>query len=267
MGITNNGGTDDRTLVITLSTVLSVVGVIIIAITVYLCLRRRRKRSKMFNRGITPIDDDEIATWKIRRAADEKSGTRFTSRNSTTNYTRRPSRNAVIQYQSQTRPSTDTVPQSPISYSRKQSFEVPQAPPAAVLAVAPNARTGLTDETVPGDQPFVAIPKRQHSKLSKAPPVSISSQHRPRTSRGSRSSSIRSLGDAWYNENMAVTPRTSSDHAPTRVPARVYSNSAAPPRRSLGENRPFVSTNDNEPLTTVLSPPPLHRTEIGRAIG
>ncbi|KAF3016809.1 hypothetical protein E8E14_009862 [Neopestalotiopsis sp. 37M] len=267
MGITNNSGMDDRTLIITLSTVLSVVGVIIIAITVYLCLRRRRKRSKMFNRGITPIDDDEIATWKIRRAADEKSGTRFTSRNSTTAYTqRRAPRNAVIQYQSQTRPSTDTVPQSPMSYSRKQSFEVPQQPPAAVLAVAPNARTGLTDETVPGDQPFVMIPKRHPSKLSKAPPVSIGS-HRPRTSRGSRSSSIRSVGEGWYNENMAVTPRTSSDHAPTRVPARVYSNSAAPPRRSLGENRPFVSTSDNEPLTTVLSPPPLHRTEIGRAIG
>lgn len=257
---------NDQTLVIILSTVLSVVGLIIVAIAAYLCVRSRRRRAKVFNRGITPIDDEEIASWKIRRANDEKSGTRFTSRNSASTYTqRRAHGNAVIQYQSQTRPSIDTIPQSPSSFSRKQSFEVPQ-PPAAVLAVAPNARTGLTDETIPGDQPFVMV-KRQPSKLSKAPPVSIGTSSRPHTSKGSRSSSIRSFGDAWYGENMTVSPRTSSDHPTARVPTRVYSNSAAPPRISLGERGPYVSANETEPLTTVLSPPPLHRTEIGRAIG
>ncbi|KAK6070196.1 hypothetical protein SCUP234_10256 [Seiridium cupressi] len=267
----SKGGSNDRTLIITLSSVLSVVGLVIIAVSLYLCLRNRRRRAKLFNRGVTPIDDDEIATWKVNRTGNEKGGDRFTSRNSvTSNYTHRkaPS-NSVIQYQSQIRPSIEISPRSPRSFTQKQSFEVPQTPQTAVLAVAPNARSGLTDETVPGDEPFVASPRRQASKkLYKAPPNSPPIGHRPRVSRGSRSSSVRSFADAWYGDNTAISPRTSNDfHSANRVPSRVYSTSTAPPRLSFGEAGPFVSLSDNEPLTTVLSPPPLHRTEIGRAIG
>ncbi|KAI1859551.1 hypothetical protein JX265_006281 [Neoarthrinium moseri] len=256
---TSNDGANNRTLIITLSTVLSVVGVVVISIAVYLCLRNRRRRLKLFNRGITPIDDDEIATWKTNRNVQEKGGDRYTTRRSNSSaYTHRhaPS-NSLIQYQSNVRPSLDTSPQSPRSFIHKQSFEAPQSLPGAVLAKAPNARSGLTDEAVPGDEPFVAPIKRQPSKLNKAPPSS--SSQGPQRTRGSRSSSMRSFADAWYGENMVIhSPRTSYD-TPTRTTSRVYSTSTAPPRLSLSD------TNDH--FATVLSPPPLHRTEIGRALG
>lgn len=265
-----NSGANDQTLVITLSTVLSVVGLVIIAISLYLCLRNRRRRLKLFNRGVTPIDDDEIATWKVNRGFEEKGGDRYTTRNSTTsNRTHRkaPS-NSVIQYQGHVRPSIDASPQSPLSFIGKQSLDIPQTPQTAVLARAPNARFGLTDEIVPGDEPFVTSPKRQTSKLYKAPPNANHIAHRTRVSRSSRASSFRSTDGGWYSENMTNTPRTSNDfHFANRVPSRVYSTSTAPPRVSFGENGAFVSLSDHEPLTTVLSPPPLHRTEIGRAIG
>ncbi|KAH6660614.1 hypothetical protein BKA67DRAFT_530705 [Truncatella angustata] len=271
---TQDVGGNNRTLVITLSTVLSVVGVVVIAITLYLCLRNRRRRAKLFNRGVTPIDDDEIESWKVNRNVNEKGGGRFTSRNSamSTRAHRKAPSNSVIQYQSQIRSSIDAVPQSPRCFIHKHSFEMPQSPQAAVLARAPNARSGLTDETVAGEKPFVTVisPKRQSSRLHKSPPGPNGS--RTRGSRGSRSSSVRSFsfGDTYFGENMTVSPRTSNDyHSANRVPSRVYSTSTAPPRVSFGENlnAAFASLSDHEPLTTVLSPPPLHRTEIGRAIG
>lgn len=267
---TQDSAGNDRTLVITLSSVLSVVGLAILAIVLFLCLRNRRRRMKLFNRGVTPIDDDEIATWKSNRNFNEKNGDRFTSRNPrTSNYThKKVASNSVIQYQGHVRPSTDVAPQSPRSFINKQSFEIPPTPQNAVLARAPNARSGLTDDMVPGDDPFVTWPKRQPSKLSKAPPNLPSLAHHTRSSRVSRANSSRSTNGVWYGENMPISPRTSNDyHSANRVPTRVYSTSTAPPRVSFGENGAFVSLGDHEPLTTVLSPPPLHRTEIGRAIG
>ncbi|KAK4101670.1 hypothetical protein N658DRAFT_531771 [Parathielavia hyrcaniae] len=48
------------------------------------------------------------------------------------------------------------------------SKNLPQTP---IQARAPNARAGLTDESVPGDEPFILTsPKRTPSRLSKLPP-------------------------------------------------------------------------------------------------
>ncbi|KAH9904143.1 hypothetical protein F4778DRAFT_84033 [Xylariomycetidae sp. FL2044] len=239
----------NQTVIITLSTVLSVVGVILVIILAYLCARGRRKRTPLFNRGITPIGDDEIASWKINRTS-EKPEDRYTRRpvrtpNTSTSTRRAPS---VIQYQNDGRPSMDII--SPRSFiNDKYSFDLPRAP-GAVLARAPNARSGLTDETVPGDDPFLPSPKRSPSKLHKSPADS------PTRTRGSRSNSIKSFADHWRG-SFEVSPRISNDSR--RGHSRIYSSSSIPPRLSLGDHEQF----------TGLSPPPSRRKDstIGQAIG
>lgn len=182
----------------------------------------------------------------------EKSPTHSKQGSNTSAYTHRKAP-SLIQYQNHRSPSLDAFPQSPRSFLRNQSLDLPRTPTSAVLARAPNARSGLTDDAVPGDDPFVMLPRRNPSKLSKLP----ASNHR---SRGSRSSSIKSFADNWYGDNMQLSPRTSTDVAGTRNHSRIYSTSTAPPRLSFGD----LNTSD---MLTALSPPPKHQTEIGRAIG
>lgn len=255
-----SGGTSTVTII--LSTVLSVTGVFLIAVAAYLCTGRRRKRLPMFNRGITPIGDDEIATWKSNRSA-EKVTDRYTTRPthsqnpSTSTSTRRAP--SVIQYGG-TRPSFEVPVTSPRSFiSNKHSFDLPQ-PPVAVLARAPNARSGLTDEAVPGDDPFLPSPKRHPSRLHKLPPNPPGAHGR---TKGSRSSSMRSFSEAaWRDAQIeSSSPRGSSD-ANARSHYRIYSNSSIPPP-------PRLSFGDNEQLTG-LSPPPSRRNNdstIGLAVG
>lgn len=259
----DQGATNDhRTLIITLSSVLSVVGLVVIAIGVYLmCLRNRqaRRRLPLFNRGITPIPDDEIASWKVKKPRSEKSPVRYTTRNpGTYGHKKAPSQTpSLIQYHNPGKMSLDYAPHSPMSFLGRHSNDLPQSPQSAVLAKAPNARTGLTDQAVPGDDPFLPAPRRQPSRLHKLP----GSPAAPQRSRGgSRSNSMRSFAEVWYGENMSsLSPRASSEVMPASTRggfSRVYSTSTAPPCLSL--------TDD---MMGGLSPPPPHRTEIGRALG
>ncbi|KAI0893830.1 hypothetical protein F4806DRAFT_503925 [Annulohypoxylon nitens] len=256
-------GNSTSTLTIVLSTILSVVGVILIAAAAYLCTGDRRKRLPMFRikRGITPIGDDEIATWKSNRSA-EKVTDRYTTRPShsqnpsvATSTRRAPS---VIQYHTGGRQSFEVA--SPRSFigDGKYSFDLPQAP-GAVFARAPNARSGLTDETVPGDDPFLPSPKRNPSRLHKLPPGSPSLHGRMK---GSRSSSLRSYAEAAWRDGLeqSSSPRVSSD-THSRNHNRIYSNSSIPPP-------PRLSFGDNDQLTG-LSPPPSRRNDstIGLAVG
>ncbi|KAI1762983.1 hypothetical protein GGR53DRAFT_499591 [Hypoxylon sp. FL1150] len=256
----SDGG--NSTLTIALSTVLSVIGVVLIAAAAYLCTGARRKRIPGFTRGITPIGDDEIATWKSNRSA-EKVTDRYTTRPShsqnpsTATSTRRAP--SVIQYQHGGRPSLD-VASSPRSFiDGKYSFDLPQVP-GAVLARAPNARSGLTDDMVPGDDPFLPSPKRHPSRLHKLPPSSPSMHGR---TKGSRSSSLRSFAEAAWRQGEGPetsSPSGSSD-ARSRSHNRIYSNSTIPPP-------PRLSFGDSEQLTG-LSPPPSRRQDntIGLAVG
>ncbi|RYO98533.1 hypothetical protein DL764_007068 [Monosporascus ibericus] len=251
---------DNTTLVVVLSTGLSVLLVMTIVVAVYLRSRRRQHRfGGLFRRGVTPIGDDEIATWRLNQP-DEKDPEEYTTRASHTPNASTSTRKAasVIQYQTGGRLSEEIA--SPVSCSLKKSmsFDIPRLPPSAVLAVAPNARTGLTDETVPGDQPFLPSPRRNHSRLQKTPPSSPRMGDHQHRAKGSRSSSIRSLSAAYQAGGDSA--RVSSEQPSLPGRARVYASSPNPPRASFGDNGAF----------TGLTPPPSRRTpaeEIGRALG
>ena len=305
-GIANN-----RTLVISLSTVLSTVGLVLIVGGVWICWRRRRRRLPFFPRGVSPIDDDEIATWKTPR--DEKTGLSagdtdvevdggvnkgiggqsHTKHASTSSVKKPPS--VIVYTNSQTqgyRQSTDgesrrSFAQNHTAYG-KTSFEkaLPQAP---IQAKAPNARVGLTDESVPGDEPFLPSPKRHPSRLSKLPPNSAptrrSGAHHVRA-RSSRSSA-RNFGECGDGDgdgdgaggaatansvsggsDAELSPRHSHDCVHMRHSrsyrrgkhhSRIYSSSSVPPRLSLGDEARLNGVSPGRP--------PVREDEIGRAIG
>lgn len=234
-----------------------------IAVTAYICTGGRRKRLPFFNRGITPIADEEIATWKSNRP-EEKATDRYTRRSSrsqnpstATSPKRAPS---VIQYRNAGRPSFDVASQRSVIDDGKYSFDLPQAP-GSVLAKAPNARSGLTDETVPGDDPFLPLPRRNPARLHKLPPSSPTLQARAKES---RSSSMRSISEAAWRDAMAtepLPPRGSMDNY-SQHRGRLYADSSIPlpPQLYFGDNEQF----------TGLSPPPSRRgsdNAIGRVVG
>lgn len=143
---------DHRNLTIILSTVIPVVTLgLILAIGLVLCLRRRRLgRPWGTKRGATPIDDDEIATW--RGDAQPMAQTPKHHHKSSS---------IVFTPVSDVHYSPNLGPLTP-----KSIGEVPAMPP---IARAPNARSGLTDEAVPGADPFIQPSRRQSTKLSKRP--------------------------------------------------------------------------------------------------
>jgi len=269
----------NRTLIITLSTVLSVVGVLLVAGGVLICLKYRRRRLPRFARGISPIDDDEIETWKMSR--NEKAD--FASAAAVAAVAAGPSQGKPG-HAKHTSASSIKKPPSVIIYPNRQSQTIPRRsgegsprsirtsyapdgrpsldkdlPKTPLQAVAPNARAGLTDETVPGDDPFLPGPRRHPSRLSKAPPISSSRSVRSHRRTRSSRSSMRSFGGD-YGSEMELSPRGSHEclNAHHRNNSRVYLSSSIPPRLSLGD----------DVHTAGLSPRPLFRdNEIGRAIG
>lgn len=263
---TSQSNGSDPTRVIVLSTVLSVFGCLVIAAIMWACIRCRRRRTRLFNRGITPIGDEEIETWKGHR--NEKSveadvpqrsaqapiipdsrGHHHHKQESASSVRKPPS---VIVY---ARPSEEFSPRSPSTpnYFTKMSFDGKRSldkdlPFTPIQARAPNAREGLTDETVPGDDPYVPGPKRRGSRLSKAPRTPRLAHARNKSSRSTLS--LRSPGEAFFGGY-------DSDHEMYPSHSRVSSD--VPPRLSLSNNWPSGGG---------LSPRPLVRAEdIGRAIG
>ncbi|KAK4218683.1 hypothetical protein QBC37DRAFT_273858 [Rhypophila decipiens] len=272
-----SGIASNRTLVITLSTVLSVVGVLLIVGTILICWRFRQRRKPLFARGISPIDDDEIATWKVPRsekaammagetdveaegaAAGPAAGRLQHGKHASTSSVRKPP--SVIVYSNahgrgDYRRSTDDGGQSP--YYGKSSLDkaLPQTP---IQARAPNARAGLTDESIPGDDPFLPSPKRHASRLSKLPPTFSSQRRAHIRSRSSRSSMHSFSGYGYVGSDVPLSRHSHDNYTSNyRNHSRVYSSSSIPPRLSFGDEGPLGG----------LSPRPLFRDEdIGRAIG
>ncbi|KAI9804368.1 MAG: hypothetical protein M1833_007175 [Piccolia ochrophora] len=111
--------------------ILGIIGSLIVL------FRRRRRGRKLFGKRntVTPIDDEEIESWRVE-----------------------PSN----------RPSVVTA-------HRRSSVQKPMViekpvPPRPSKTSAPNARTGLTDSTVPGEEPFVlpTSPRRHSIKRPKS---------------------------------------------------------------------------------------------------
>lgn len=236
-------------------------------------MRCRRRRSKLFNRGITPIGDDEIETWKGQRTEkvrDMNDGPqsshhgRWTGEKghqkseSTTSIKKPPSVIVYAQKSEEWSPRSPTMPDYPFSKRSldggKSSFEK-ELPMTPIQARAPNAREGLTDEAIPGDDPFIYSPRRRGSRLSKGPRYPQQSHARNKSNRSS--SSLHRLGDrvfGYESDDYRPSPEFYPGHSR-------MSSQQEPPRLSLSEDWPAGSGG--------LSPRPtlLRAEDIGRAIG
>ncbi|KXJ91921.1 hypothetical protein Micbo1qcDRAFT_58442 [Microdochium bolleyi] len=244
--------TMDPTLVIILASVIPGVVLIAAAVGTFFWIKRRRaRRGSLFNRGITPIGDDEIESWKIGPSREKQP---YHSHSPSGSSVKSPS---IIQYQmGGVRPSFDLSSPMPV-LNNKISLDFPQAPGTAVLARAPNARSGLTDDAIPGDEPFVESSlKRQPSKLSKRQ-TSTGRASMDQRGRGSRANSMKNSPDHGKSFD---PPRQSSDGS-RKGHSRIYSSSSTPPALSSSECAHY----------SALSPPPPpsrgRKEDIGRAIG
>ena len=250
------------TLTIVLASTLPAVFVIAAVLLLWRCSRKRN--FALFNRGITPIADEEIESWKTEKNDGKESyrdPSMSTNRspghhahNSSVSSAHKPS---VIVYQtSTTSPNQsnfagDQTP--PRSLTHKPSVDLPQTP---ILARAPNSRPGLTDEAIQGDDAFIHL-KRQPSRLYKS---QSGTPTRPQHNRH-RSAYTENTRDRWYGQSSdgrqssdGILPRRSTGQ---RGHERLYSVTATRPRMSL----------DQVTAPGGLSPRPVHKSEIGRAIG
>ena len=261
-----DSGISWRDLTIILGTALP--GWTIILLGTIFCCHFHRRKARFLRRGITPIDDEEIESWKGDRDVDrdvearppmhERNPSYHTTR-STTSIQKPPS---VIVYQNpqENRMSEDQAPCPSPSY--KRSLDLPSTP---VLARAPNSRPGLTDESIQGDDAFLPQPKRPRSRLSKHPPVSLQ-QNYPRCT---RSLSRGAAHAQWYGFDMESD--ASPWHSTETFPRSRSLCSLCQARRNSAYSCPAKaprSSFDDEMYVGGLSPrPQVHKSEIGRAIG
>lgn len=282
---------DDQTLAIALSTALSVLAVVLIAGSVFVCWRYKKGARLFTERGITPIDDEEIESWKRKDDPDTLEKTILAAdKHTSTTSVKKPA--SVVVYQrhpSGEQHSLRSFAHSHSDSGAMMSTDVP--PPTPVLARAPNARPGLTDETIQGDEAFLPSPRRQTYRLSKHPPSSGGTSRRGHgRSRSARSSfsvgggSVRS--QQWYGYGYShhqgasghdvtdteLSPRSSQDQFVR--PSHHSSQFSSPPLSSglptqHHHDRVHSSLSlDDQALVGGLSPrPPVRECDIGRAIG
>ncbi len=248
-----------QTLTIILASVIP--GVAVLTLCAVFCCKIQRRRARLFRRGITPIGEEEIQSWKVDKD-DEQSDVVVQGpshqRDNSASSNKTPS--IIVYHNTPPRRHSEDQSSPTISPSCRLNFDVPTTP---VLARAPNARPGLTDDTIPGDDAFILQPKRQ-TRVGKHPPVSGTTRH-------NRAWSTRSLSrgpshEYWYGAEQDSTPPRHSTETFTRSrsmhhtsnSSTAYSTPARPPRASF----------DDEMFMGGLSPrPPIHKSEIGRAIG
>lgn len=268
-----------RTWVIVLATVIPVVVVALLALASLCIYRYRRGRSPFSShpaRGHTPIDDDEIATWRgkhsvitahtrfasegssdfhlpIQHGDIEKSGVLTKSRPSQIQVTRSPSWTW----------SAATTTASPIT--PKKSLE--QMSPPAVVARAPNSRFGLTDETIPGDEPYISSSPtlKNSSRLHKSRSSSQSQLfNTPRAkSRGpltkSRASSL-SISHSAHERSYSTWYDPEDSIAPAAFPDMTRNSQPVVHSRNWSATDPALNANDDWDFQMGgLSPPPSAR--------
>lgn len=313
-----------RKLLIILSSAIPVGVLLLAAVVVCLCWRKKQRRIRLFSRTVTPVDDEEIATWKTPKS--EEAGFTTSGDNTDVDGKSRPTTGDRLNTSHGKQLSTSSVktvkkPASVIVYTNPQDQATaggesrksldegsPRSaahsthsgyygkrsidhthtplPPTPILARAPNSRAGLTDETVPGDVPFIPAPKRQPSRLYKlplgvasGPGSSAAPRSRHGRNRSSKSSTSSIGGYSLYNNRAAYyrgggytsdieggtrgrrfPGRHSHDHTRTRSMhhthhTRLHSGVTVPPRLSLGDDA--LSSRRQF----------LREEEIGRAIG
>ena len=180
-----------RDLIIILSVVLGVVGILVIGAAILLIYRYRKGKSPFRGRGASPINDDEIQSWR-NTGHEPKHG--HSSSDPRSIITRDVSIDSIA------------LGQAPrwTPYSPHATMTHPNLPPSA-LGRAPNARQGLTDETVPGDAPFVPAAKRQNSRLAKAPPGHARTKSRRSSTSAKSTRSFNGPGRivTWYDPESA----------------------------------------------------------------
>lgn len=156
----DSGNTSHRNLVIILSAVLGFVGLLLITGAILLITRYLRNQSPFAHRGASPINDEEIASWR-GTISEQKQPLPYSTQPSVTHDANTV---GLAQTPGWIWPTSTSAVQPAMP---KPASIVPDTP--SFLAKAPNARAGLTDETVPGAVPFIPPVKRQSSRLSKAP--------------------------------------------------------------------------------------------------
>ncbi|KAK2682820.1 hypothetical protein RAB80_000766 [Fusarium oxysporum f. sp. vasinfectum] len=244
-----------QALIIVLATVVPVTA--ITAVGCFLYRRSRQRRFLFMNRGITPIGDEEIESWKKDRNQ-EKARIIEAANNEANDLERQ------LQHQRQKSTSFSSIrkPPSVIVYDRphprvseelsprslhhKRSIDTPSTP---VVARAPNSRPGLTDEAVQGEDAFIPT-----------------CEARTRSSRSSTMSAV-SPRDPWHGHypDAFFGTRSSSEYLPR-------ANRSLDIRRQHQRMHSMSNMNrlsfDDEVFLGGLSPRPLIRkSEIGRAIG
>lgn len=241
---------------------------VLIALATILCCRAHRRKARLFTRAITPIDDEEIQSWKVDRRASEKPSENDVTQDQQSQtggyHDHRPS----TSFRSIQKPASVIIYQSPSQYNSRLSEDGPMTaltsskenmsvglPPNPVLARAPNSRPGLTDEAVRGEDAFIPQPKRTTMRLAKLPPS-------PHHGRSKSTRAITSPRHAWYGQSadLQLPPRRSAD---TYFPATHLASEGV---KSL--YAPARGSTDEDILLEGLSPCPLiDESEIGRALG
>lgn len=293
---------DTQTLIIVLATVVLVILIGAVGCFLYRRSRQRRRHFLFLKRGITPIDDEEIESWKTAKSAKstekmsviesslthdghelEQQRQQHQQHQQQSQHAQQPEQ---LQHLGQKSTSFSSIrkPPSVIIYQHPQNAQYPHPrvsdelsprslyhkrsidmPPAAALARAPNSRPGLTDDMIQGDDAFISPMKRQPSRLAKTPP---SSSRHGRT-RSSRSSTVSAFypQDPWHGHypHSFHGIRKSSDYIPR---ANRSLDIRRHHQRMHSMTDPSRMSFDDEVFFGGLSPRPLIRkSEIGMAIG
>ncbi|KAG6052963.1 hypothetical protein E4U17_005173 [Claviceps sp. LM77 group G4] len=270
-----------QTLVILLTTIIPSALLITIATILY---RARRRRAKLFARAVTPIDDQEILSWKMDRRESEKPfGVEAVEH--TYHHNQQPRQDSfhthkasgsvgsiqkpasviiyhdLPRYTSRSSLSRDTSMMPPIIPNRGDSLDMPPIP-VAVLARAPNSRPGLTDEAVQGEDAFIAQPRRQTVTARLPKSACPSRQWHERSNSAQTPTSPRTTTTGYgQTVDSALLPRRSAE-------TLILDTNLGSGDVDSWFTAPRWGSWDEEVFLGGLSPRPVvHRSEIGRAIG
>lgn len=146
----HDGSDSHRTLII--AVVCGVIGALLLGLIFGLCccwLLRRRRRHDQKNRAITPITDDEVNSWKNGQVRNP--GRTYIP----SQYGRLPDmeEQPMVAPAVVPRGHTPNLDQHPAYRHENPFVPVPPSP----RRTAPNSRSGLTDGTIPGDEPYVTL--------------------------------------------------------------------------------------------------------------